>query len=104
VRRGQSLSDEHKAKLSKANKKSVVQLNKDNGDIIAIFDSIKGASTGTGITCQSISKVCTQNPFWDKKNQKYYTCKTAGGYKWRFATEEEISDAFPNSNEAAATA
>ena len=61
--------------------KAVVQMDK-GGNVIEIFPSSKEAWRKTGIRHSHIREVCSGKP---KHN-------TAGGYKWRWATEQEINE------------
>ena len=51
---------------------TVLQLDKDNGDIICEYGSLKEASQKTGIASSTICNVCKGKG------------KTAGGYKWKY--------------------
>jgi len=57
----------------KTSAKSVHQINKDTGEIIATYSSMTKAQEKTGIDNRRISEACK------KKN------KTAGGFKWEYA-------------------
>lgn len=91
-KKGKALSEEHRRKLSEANKgernpmygkprpegggkppKVVEQLNIDGTILIKRYDSIKAATRETGVNDSHISYCC---------NGKR---KSAGGYKWRYA-------------------
>lgn len=56
--------------------------------VIAIFWSTHEAERITGVRAGNISSVCTQAP-----TSNGYVRHTAGGYRWRYATEEEIENA-----------
>lgn len=58
-----------------ASKKPVVQMNKDTGEVIAVYESAREAHRQTGVNYKGISSCCN-----GKK-------KTYGGYKWAFYTE-----------------
>ena len=64
----------------------VIQLNKDN-EILHFYPSVREAERETGINNQHISKCCNGKKILQQKNNKqyYYTCKTAGGYIWKYA-------------------
>lgn len=57
-------------------------------NVIAIFWSTQEAERVTGIKAGNISSVCTQTP-----TSNGYVRHTAGGYRWRHATEEEVENA-----------
>ena len=57
--------------------KSVQQLDKDTGEIIATFESVIKASLATGIHDSSIGSVCNGNN------------KSAGGYKWKHTDDKD---------------
>lgn len=59
--------------------KSVAQIDK-AGNLIAVFPSLSEAKRQTGADCSHISRVCDNKPLFN----------TAGGYKWRWATEKDI--------------
>lgn len=63
--------------LIKITKRAVVQIDKTTGKEITRFESLKEACEKTGVDDGSICKVC-------KGRQQ-----TAGGYKWKFADENE---------------
>ena len=58
-----------------ASKKPVVQIDKDTGKIIAVYESAREAYKQTGVNYKGISSCCNE-----KK-------KTYGGYKWAFYVE-----------------
>lgn len=53
-------------------RKSIEQVDKNTGEVVATFDSITEASQKTGINCGNIGSVCTG------------ARKTAGGFIWRY--------------------
>ena len=57
-------------------------------NVVAIFWSTYEAEKITGIRAGNISSVCTQTP-----TSSGHIRHTAGGYRWRHATEEEIENA-----------
>jgi len=63
----------------KDHSRSVAQIDK-AGNILAVFPSLSEAWRQTGVDRSHISSVCDNKPLY----------KTAGGYKWRWATEKEI--------------
>ena len=73
VRKGTTLSEETKEKIRQAKGTSVICI-----DTNIFYKSIREASKSTGIGESSIGKCCNE-----KQN-------TAGGYRWRYATKEEI--------------
>lgn len=98
-RKGVHLSDETKAKLSASHKGrsyctkgkpptpakkahldairrqyAVLQIDKDTGNVIAIFESSKDAWRKTGICATTIQRCCAKKPNY----------KTAGGYVWEY--------------------
>lgn len=66
---------ERNKKLSIANSKPVMQISKETGETIAIYDSQKEAADTLGICFRNISCVCRGKR------------KTAGGYIWRNINE-----------------
>ena len=60
--------------------KKVAQIDKQTNNVISIFGGLNEANRMTGISRQRIGKVCA------KKG------KTAGGFKWEYATEELINN------------
>ena len=82
--KGWSHSEETKAKISESNserRKAVKQSAKD-GSVVAYYKSIWEASKQTGISSSQITGCCNQ-----KKDYK-----TAGGYLWSFATENAFDE------------
>lgn len=73
---------EYKKKLTdaarKASAKSVVQLDKNTGEVIRRWDCIACVEREIGVHKESISECCRGNN------------KTAGGYKWRFYTPPAV--------------
>lgn len=70
---GKHVSEETKKKISKSQKrKPVAQMNKDTGEIIAIYESLSEAMRKTGAQITNISNCCKG------KN------RTAGNYIWKF--------------------
>lgn len=65
--------------MGRKHRKPVAQCDVETGAVIAVFDSARQAQEVSGVRCQDIS-ACIHG-----------RQKTAKGYKWRFATEEEIS-------------
>lgn len=57
-------------------------------NVIALFWGTHEAERATGVRAGNISSVCTQTP-----TNKGYIRHTAGGYRWRYATKEEIENA-----------
>ena len=62
--------------------KRITQMTKD-GKIIAEFESASEAGRKTGVCSRNILQVASKTPF----NEKGLFRKTAGGYKWAFASE-----------------
>jgi hypothetical protein len=56
--------------------KSVKQIDLQLGNVLEVYESVRQAELGTGVANQDIIKVC--------KGKR----KTAGGFKWEYATEE----------------
>lgn len=65
---------------SKYNNKSVVQLDKNTGEVIRRWDCIADVEREIGIHSQSISACCN--------GRQHY--KTAGGYRWIFFTPPSV--------------
>lgn len=63
-------------RIGKKERKPVLQMTI-TGEVIKRFESISRASMTTGIFMTNISAVCHGK----------YGCKTAGGYRWKFADE-----------------
>lgn len=75
--------------------KRIRQIDKENNQIIRIWPSIKLASkilniTETGIT--HVLKTSIGIRIWNKSRNRYYDQKTAGGFKWEYAIEQEYQD------------
>ena len=60
--------------------KAVVQMNR-NGDALAVYPSLKEAKRQTGICRTQIARCC----------QKKRMYNTAGGYKWRWLNDDNMS-------------
>lgn len=71
---GKHRSDEVKQKLSKSNpnSKNVAMIDKNSGNVLKIFNTIREAERNTGIDNGSIGKCCKGK------------MKTAGGYRWEY--------------------
>lgn len=87
-RKGRKLSDEHKAKVSKAQQKPVKSVDADG--VVCMYESIKQASEVTGCRGTNISQVAKyyENP------EEYYKrigkrAKTLKGRKWFYVTKSE---------------
>ena len=76
--KGKPKSKETKDKIGKANSIKVVQLDKDTNELIKIWNSAMEAQRECGFANNDINKCCRG------------VIKTAGGYHWRYATQEEI--------------
>ena len=63
--------------------KSVVQLDLETNEIVAIHDSIGDASRFVGAKCSSSISRCCNNP---KKHMSSY------GYKWKFKNDEDMEE------------
>lgn len=75
---GKHRSEETKKKLSESNpnSKKIVMIDKNNGTILKIFNTIREAERYTGINNSSISKCCKGK------------VKTAGGYIWTYKDDK----------------
>jgi len=82
-----SLESKDKISANQPYKKSVVQIDPDTDDVIAIFDSIAEAARQTNTNKACISSICNNSPKLVKG--KYYVRKTTGGYKWKFVSDLE---------------
>lgn len=71
-RKGMKHTEEAKNKISEANSKSVLQIDKNTNEVIAEFPSLTEVERQFGFSDSSISKCCL-----GKQN-------TAHGYKWQF--------------------
>ena len=71
---GKCRSEEVKRKLSESNpnSKKVIMIDKSNGTVLKIFNTIREAERDTGIDNSSISKCCREK------------MKSAGGYIWMY--------------------
>jgi hypothetical protein len=63
--------------------RSVVQISKKSGEVLASFPTAIAAYNKTGICARNILQVANRTPF----NEKGQIRKTAGGYIWRFERE-----------------
>jgi group I intron endonuclease len=75
---GKHHQDEAKDLLRDANRKEVQQRSRDGTEFIRTFMSIEDASQETGADGSHICKVC--------KGER----KTAGGFNWKFAQDEDV--------------
>jgi hypothetical protein len=68
-------------KIGKQNpvSKAVNQIDLESGNILGFYESVRQAEINTRVANQDIIKVC--------KGQR----KTAGGYKWEYATNEQVN-------------
>lgn len=71
-------------KASAANRKAVLQYTI-NGEFVAEYESVSEASRQTSICLRTINQCCN-NYSWTDKNGYTHTTKSAGGYKWKFAS------------------
>lgn len=74
AKKGKKLSEETKNKISEANSKPVLQINKNTSEVIAEFPSIKEVERQLGFSKSNISKCC---------NNKLHH-NTAYGFKWKY--------------------
>ena len=84
---GKSHTEETKEKMSKWQKKQVMQINKDNDEVIHIFDSVKEASEKTGILKTSISAVANCSVYKRKNSNGFRRRFLAGGFKWKYVED-----------------
>lgn len=117
VRRGKLDTESARQALKKRRDTAVYMLDKNTEKILAKFNSIREASKAVGISEHTISHYLSGKPY-KGHNGKYYTAKSAGGYKWKLVdpdydngmtrvpmtlvneeTGEEFS--FPSMNQAA---
>lgn len=70
-------------------RKPVYQIDKDTDEILNRFESIADAVNEVKCSQGNISSVCSGVIYKDKRNNKQYIRKTAGGYKWRFVEDTE---------------
>lgn len=76
----------------------VLQIDIKTGQIIKLWDSLSQAAAAMNVNDSSISSVCSQNPVFDKKANKYHKRKSSAGYYWKYANDtSEII--VPNINE-----
>lgn len=59
-----------------------------NWNVLCFYWNAREAERETGINSHNIYAVCSGN-----KSNRGYARHTAGGYRWRYATEEEINNA-----------
>jgi group I intron endonuclease len=67
------------------NSKPVHQIDPRTDEIIKTWSNMSEAAKSVGTRVSSISTVCNKTAVFHKNKGKYYTTKTAGGYKWEFA-------------------
>lgn len=67
--------------LSQPNRKEVVQIDKNTGEIITVWDSVKQAATAIGAASGNICRACKE------------THRVVKGYKWRYKYEYEKEEA-----------
>lgn len=56
-------------------------------NVICVFESVHEAERMTGVRSGNISSVCTQTP-----TKSGHVRHTAGGFRWRYATKEDIKN------------
>lgn len=67
------------------NSKRINQINSTTGEVIKVWDSMTEASKALGILVSNMSTVANKIPVFHKTKGKFYTTKTAGGFKWEFS-------------------
>lgn len=82
VRRGKMDTESARQALKKRRNTAVYMLDKNTEKILAKFDSIREAGKVVGVSEHTISQYLSGKPY-KGPNGKYYTTKSAGGYKWK---------------------
>lgn len=67
-----------------AYRRQIIQIDPKTKEVINIFDGPTEASLKTGISIDAIVMVCTKAMRYDKRVNKSYLAKRAGGYFWKY--------------------
>lgn len=82
VKRGKLDTESARQALKKRRNTAVYMLDKNTEKILAKFNSIREAGKAVGVSEHTISQYLSGKPY-KGPNGKYYTAKSAGGYKWK---------------------
>lgn len=87
---GRTHSDETKKKMSNWQKKPVEMIDKETGNILMMFESIKDASEKMKVQSSMITQCCNGKVY--KSKNRFKRATTAGGYKWRYVNNIDDGD------------